>query len=386
MKTIVFFSTPAKGHVNAVYPVIKRLCRKYKVIVYSSNEFKDFFISLGAKFVEYPINFDNFNLKHITSDFYTLAQNLVSLNESIYTLLLKQIHQLNPTLIIYDSMCSFGKLISFKLNIKSMCFVTTLAFNPWVYFLKGMFFNDILMLIQNVKGLLHLIKKEKIFRKNNNLPKFSIIDLFVNECDKTIVFTPPEFQPLRRSFKNNFYFVGTTIKDRLKESHKHIDTTKFDTVDIYISLGTIFTENTFILSKFINDYQNSNSNIVISAGKLFKNFENHDNIITKENVNQLEVLKKSRIFINHAGLNSVYESIYLGVYQICIPQQKEQLLVAKIVEKKRLGKYIKFLRQNTNFNKLTCNKNENNIAKYKNIFQKYDATEITLNIIKDYIG
>ena len=386
LKTIIFFSTPAQGHINAVYPIIKKMSKKYNIIVFSSKKYKDFILSLNAKFIEYPINFDDYHLDEITSNFYNLAKNLMCLNKKLYKLLINEIQKINPDLIIYDSMCSFGKLISYKLNIKSVCFVTTLAFNWYIYFFKGMFIYDIPLFIKKGGSLLNLIKSERDFRKEFKLPKLNIMDLFINETDKTLVFTPPEFQPLRITFPSNFYFIGTTIKDRLKDSAKDINTEKFNVVDIYISLGTIFTEKEFILSKFVDMYKNSTSNIVISARKLFKNYDNYDNIISRKNINQLKILKKSRIFVNHAGLNSVYESIYLGTYQVCIPQQNEQLLVAKIIQKKNLGKYLRFKNNKNFFKKIKYEDYSKNINKYSKIFKKYNATKIAIDIINDYIS
>ena len=60
MKKIVFFSTPAFGHINSVYPIILKLVKKnYQVDWYCSKKYKQFVEQTGANFIEYKVDFRN---------------------------------------------------------------------------------------------------------------------------------------------------------------------------------------------------------------------------------------------------------------------------------------------------------------------------------------
>ena len=109
-----------------------------------------------------------------------------------------------------------------------------------------------------------------------------------------------------------------------------------------------------------------------------------ENLDTYKFVEQLSFLKNVEIFINHGGLNSVYESIYLNKKQICIPMQEEQRLTALICKHKKIGGYVKkYTKLEKQLKKVDkCNKN---LEKYSKIFKAYDGTNLAYEIINKYI-
>jgi MGT family glycosyltransferase len=52
------------------------------------------------------------------------------------------------------------------------------------------------------------------------------------------------------------------------------------------------------------------------------------NFIVRSFVPQLDILQHAALFISHAGMNSVHESLYYNVPMLLVPQQSEQNLVA----------------------------------------------------------
>lgn len=379
MKKIVFFSTPAFGHINSVYPVISKLVKNnYQVDWYCSKKYKDFVEQTGANFIEYKVDFDKYSLSDLTANFYNLYQGLLSLNRECYLEYLKVIKESKPDLIIYDSMCSFAKNISKKLKIKSVCFCTTMVYNYFTFIFSNMFFSTLKLMCKNIKSIIKLYKEEKKFRKENKVIKLNAMDLFINKGDITLVFTPKELQPFYKTFPKEFVFVGTTIKDRITNK------TKYEKYDTYISLGSIFTENNELLNKIVNSELLKNKKSIMSVGNL--KITKSKNIEFVKSTDQLSLLPNADLFINHGGLNSVYESLYFGKFQICIPQQEEQRMNAIIVGKKKIGLYIKNF-DCLNLNKLKkCKRNcIENINKYKNIIKSYDGTQIAFDNIERLI-
>jgi MGT family glycosyltransferase len=53
-----------------------------------------------------------------------------------------------------------------------------------------------------------------------------------------------------------------------------------------------------------------------------------ENVIVKNYVPQTEVLKYTKLFITHGGMNSVHEGLYYGVPLIVIPQSADQPVIA----------------------------------------------------------
>lgn len=373
---IIFFSTPAYGHLVSEFPIIKRLVEDgYEIDWYCTNKYKNYILESGANFVEYLVNFEEINnLSYVTSNFYILLNNLLKINGKCY---LEYINKVKADLIIYDSMCSFAKNIAKKLNIKSVCLCTTMAYNMWTFIFSNMLFSSIGLTFKHGIKMLKLIKQEKKFRKENKIIKFNIIDTFVNSGDITIVFTPKEFQPFVKTFPKSFKFVGTTIKDRI-----NLDNTHYESYDIYISLGTIFTENQELLNKIIKSDLVKNKKTIINVGKLNMTSEK-ENIELVSHTNQLELLKNCKLFINHGGINSIYESVSNGVFQVCIPQQEEQKMNAKIISKKKIGICLK----NYNFRKIKnidkmIEKRKEELTYYSSIINSYDATKSSVKEIK----
>ena len=61
-KRVVFFSTPAKGHVNAVYPVLRALARAgVQVDWYGTEEYRELIVSCGAAWHSYRIDFSRYS-------------------------------------------------------------------------------------------------------------------------------------------------------------------------------------------------------------------------------------------------------------------------------------------------------------------------------------
>lgn len=382
-KRIVFFSTPAYGHLISVYPVIKELVNQgNKIDWYCSIKYKELVESSGANFIEYVGDFDNlYNLSNIISDFYNLFGYLLLLNKQCYLEYYEKINKQNIDLILYDSMCSFGKNIAIKLKIKHICLCTTLAYNNFTFLFSNMLLSTIKLSIKNCRQLIKKIKEENKFRKQNGINKLKLMDLFINSGDATIVFSPREFQPFVNTFNKTFEFVGTTIKDRInfsKEEYEHYN--------IYISLGSILTENKDFFDNILNSNYLKNKKVIINVGNLELNSKDK-NIKLVKYTNQLELLKKCDLFINHGGLNSVYESVYYSVIQICIPQQEEQRMTAKIVKKLGLGMYFPNYDE-VKFRKFEgkINKYKDNVKKFSEIIKKYDGTKEAINIVNKVLN
>ena len=383
-KRVVFFSTPAYGHLQAVYPVLARLVRAgVRVDWHCTEAYRELVTATGAHFHSYCVDFSRYPLDRLTADFFSLYRGLLALNRRCYLRYRREIRENPPDLLLYDSMCSFAKNIAKKFSIPSVCLCTTLAYNLPVLLGTNLLFPSLKLIGRHLPQFLKLYRREQHFRKREGLPRCHLLDLFVNAGDKTMVFTPPEFQPFVRSFPHSFVFVGTTIRDRLKPDIRYED------CDIYLSLGSIFAARTGELERILETPLFRGKKVIVSAGYAAADLQKRlgrERLTFVRRTNQLALLPKTGLFVNHGGLNSVYESLYFGVFQICIPQQEEQRLTARLVEKKKLGLCCPRPRgwSEAELRRVEL-KYRPRIEHYRRILRSYDGTARALRCIQELL-
>jgi len=383
-KRVVFFSTPAYGHLQAVYPVLARLVRAgVRVDWYCTEAYRELVTKTGAHFHPYCVDFSRYPLDRLTADFFSLYRGLLVLNRRCYLRYRREIRENPPDLLLYDSMCSFGKNLAKQFGLPSVCLCTTLAYNLPTLIFSNLFWPSLKLTVKHALELLRLTLKEQCFRRREGLPGFSPLDLFVNRGDKTLVFSPPEFQPFAQSFPPSFDFVGTTIRDRIEAD------SSIENCDIYLSLGSIFAARTGELERILETPLFRGKKVIVSAGYAAADLQKRlgrERLSFVRRTNQLALLPKTGLFVNHGGLNSVYESLYFGVFQICIPQQEEQRLTARLVEKKKLGLCCPRPRGWSEAElrraELKCRPQ---IERYQRILKSYDGTARALRCIRELL-
>lgn len=393
----IFYSTPAFSHLNCVYPVIEGLVDKgHTVLWYCTKRYKSLVESSGAQYMEYELDFEKeFDVSDMTSNLYELFKSLVNLNRRMYNLQLEITRRIEPDIILYDSMCGFAKNIAYSLNIRKICLCTTMAYSVKMLSLSHeMWLSSIKLGVTHLLSFIDLLKQEKIFRYIHGLPKFDMIDYFVNCGDVTIVFTPPFLQPYTEDFPETFKFVGTTIANRANNkqynSHLHRDEVNVETDRnncVYLAFGSVIHSkksrvllHKVLKSKYLHDKQ------AVVAG--ISGTKINDRVICKKEVNQLDVLRNVDTFINHGGLNSIYESIWYGVPQVCIPLQEEQRLSSKIVSRKGLALYIPSDRlyklQDEQYIDNELSKIRKKMVRYKRLIRSCDGTKSAIKEIEDF--
>ena len=383
-KRVVFFSTPAYGHLQAVYPVLARLVRAgVRVDWYCTEAYRELVTKTGAHFHPYCVDFSRYPLDRLTADFFSLYRGLLVLNRRCYLRYRREIRENTPDLLLYDSMCSFGKNLAKQFGLPSVCLCTTLAYNLPTLIFSNLFWPSLKLTVKHAPELLRLTLKEQCFRRREGLPGFSPLDLFVNCGDKTLVFSPPEFQPFAQSFPPSFDFVGTTIRDRIEAD------SSIENCDIYLSLGSIFAARTGELERILETPLFRGKKVIVSAGYAAADLQKRlgrERLSFVRRTNQLALLPKTGLFVNHGGLNSVYESLYFGVFQICIPQQEEQRLTARLVEKKKLGlccpRSCGWSEAELRRAELKCRPR---IERYRRILRSYDGTARALRCIQELL-
>ena len=263
--------------------------------------------------------------KKVGKDFAALIEMVVDTTISLDEKVCRELTEFKPDCIISDSLCFWGKLFAKKLNIPYVCSTTTFAFNQYTAkMMKQSFVEGVRM----ITGIPRINKKMEKLRANGYEVK-NFLSLIQNDNEtNTVVYTSKEFQPMVETFSKKYSFVGPSVRDvtvpRESKNHKRI----------YISLGTVNNKNSRFYKNCIEAFKNSDMDVIMSVGKettIGSLGEIPNNFVVKQNVEQIEVLQNTDVFITHCGMNSVSESLYYSVPMVLFPQQGEQKMVAKRV-------------------------------------------------------
>ena len=335
---IVYFMTPAYGHVLPVLPIIRELtARGHEVICYATPQFKDYIGSCGCLYREYDEEFHRLKIDEITSDLYKLMETLISLNEKQYDNYVDLIRGESPDLLMYDSMLSFAKNIAYKLNIKSVCTAATIGFNLPVCMFSNIATSSVPLVLKNGAGMRRLIRQDKKFRKDRGLAKFKLIDLYMNTADRTIVMKQYKLQPMAWTFPKTVHFAGTTIKEQIEILHGG----EYGDYDCYISMGSVFGKNVNKMKEFLESSEMREKKIIISTPETPEWMKALPNVRAEKWVYNVDLIPKCKLFINVGGVSSVYSAMYYGVRQISIPAQEEERYNAIIMKRHKAGIYLK---------------------------------------------
>ena len=379
---ILYFMTPAFGHVIPVLPIIKELKDKgHDLICYVTPAFRKYVEDCGAEFREYDEEFCNLKLDEVTSDLFELMKTLITFNEKLYDLFSDTVRAESPGLIMYDSMLSFAKNIAYKLQLKSVCTVCTIGFNLPVCVFSNIGTSSIPLIMKNGGGMRRLISRDKKFRKERGLDRFRLIDLYMNTADLTLVMTPEKLQPMAWTFPSSVHFVGTTIREQIEMLHG----AEYEDYDCYISMGTVFSDNVNEMRQFLELPEMKEKKIIISTKNAPEWMLSLPNVRAEQWVYNVDLIPRCRFFINVGGAGSVYTAMYYGVRQISIPAQEEERYNAIILKRHKGGFYLKKY-DTAKLCKAVRNIDRLDPAKCRKIIREADGTGTSVRLIEELIG
>jgi len=338
MSKAVFLNFPTHGCINSLLATARELVnRGEKIIYFCTEEFRNKIEQTGAEFRLYGGKVNDFLINDFDL-FKALKLNLeMTLDKLDHNL--EIIRAEEPDYIIHDSICTWGKHIASILNVPAVNLMhsfpvtrSSISFNSET---AGLLFKVGLYKMQNKLTKVNL---QKLLTKKYGID-ISLSDILVNKEKLNIVYTSHHMEPTIFQKSKTYKFVGPSLFFKNEETDFPFEILKGKKV-VYISLGTLLQDKSKLYEKCIKAFLNSEFYLVISTGveKDLKKFQNlPDNFLIRQYVPQQQLLYHVDIFITHAGMNSVNESICSGVPMILIPHTYEQKLIANRVENLGLG-------------------------------------------------
>ncbi|KOS60241.1 glycosyltransferase [Lysinibacillus agricola] len=335
MARVLFINGGSEGHINPTIGVVQELISRGEEVVYFTIEaFRERFEKTGAtvrtfdgqKFIK---AFISGGRNHLLER----VNGLLLTADVVIPSVLEQIKGEHFDYIIHDSMFGCGHLLAKILKLPAINSCTSFAET------KQSFDQTLEHLSQNVPT-------EDLTRINNDFlnlttkikEKYGVeinspYEVFCNPAPLTIVYTTREFQPSGEAFDQSYNFVGPSISSRLTQ--EDFDLTAFKGKNpIYISLGTVLNQAIDFYKLCIKAFENTEHTVVMSIGEqtqLDALGEIPENFIVKNYVPQTELLKYTKLFITHGGMNSTNEALYYGVPLIVTPLSADQPIIAEQV-------------------------------------------------------
>ena len=330
---IAWFCIPAHGHTNPTLGLVRALTDAGHEIYYFSFEmFREKIENAGAVFIPcdgYDFEMeDKENADRVGKDQAFAVELLVSSTLALDGMVTEKIAELQPDVIVSDSVAYWGKLAAMKHGIPYISSTTTFAFNKYSsrYMKHGAF--------ETLKMLFSMPKVNKQIKRlqEKGYPVKGILDIVQNDNDtNTVVYTSKYFQPCSDTFSEKYHFIGPSIRPITDNFEKKARKT------VYISMGTV-NQNKEFYRNCISALGKTDYQVIISMGTNTDHFDAvPDNIEIYESVDQMAVLKIADAFITHCGMNSASEGLYFGVPLILFPQTPEQDAVAKRTEELGAG-------------------------------------------------
>jgi MGT family glycosyltransferase len=324
MSRFLFLVPPFYGHVSPALNVVKGLAeRGEKVIFYTGSQYRDEVEAAGATFRDVP------KPQEIQGDF--LQEPALDMVFQVLQATVDPARDERPDCVIYDPMNLPGLLLARILGVPAARLHVQLPIN------EGHHPFDTFSPIFPVRDRFDSFDRdmEKLC-DYYQMPAMKYRETVFHAEPLNIVPFPKAFVPAAQCFDERFHFVGPLF-DMPPENDDPI--TPIEPL-LYVSLGTVRGNLISFYDMCITAFGNQSRRVVISTGdevdhSLFGPIPERVSLYSR--VQQIEVLRQTSAFINHAGLNSVMEALYFGVPMVVVPIILEQHIVAERMAELQLG-------------------------------------------------
>lgn len=340
---VAFLPFPAFGHINTTLPIVTELVRRGHRVTFATNErFAPLVAGAGADVLPYESWLASRKLPDTVDAEYMVHEPVRSIDEAIATVPLYEAGFGDdiPDVLLYDvSTFAGGRVLARKWNRPAIELFATFASNEHYSLTQqiGAMYAD--EIDREHPALIDFFVKQGQLLRDHGLDGVTLEEFNAAADDANLVFLPRRFQPEQETFDDRFAFVGSCIGSRGDEPEWKAP--EPDRPVVLVSMGSFsYDRQGDFVRTCVEAFSGTPWHVVMSVGEQFDLDAFGpvpDNIQLMRWVPQLAVLERADVFVSHAGMNSVMESMYFGTPVVAIPHMPEQRITASRLAELGLG-------------------------------------------------
>lgn len=309
-------------------PIAELVRRGHEVVVYNSPQFEKLTTATGARFVSYPPALDMMDIANALKrgNHLNVYPILLEAVPPLTDFTLAALREDRPDVVVYDAVAMWGSIAARTLGIKSISDSPIFVFEVFRHMVSlrefwGLVSGFIPQLPRVVMAYLRMLRF--------GVDKLPVaIPLYPVRGNKDVLLTSRELHPKSPIFdKGNWVFTGASIDARTR--YDQFDFGKLDGRPlIFISMGTLQFVNDRVFRTCMDAFADYPAQFLLAAGPgsdINRFGAIPDNFIVQQTFPQMPLLERSAVFITHAGLGSIHETLWNGVPFVAVPQQFEQM-------------------------------------------------------------
>ncbi|MGC0327242.1 MGT family glycosyltransferase [Streptomyces sp. SAI-170] len=342
---IAFFALPGHGHVNPALGVAEELTRRgHRVSFATTDRFAAAVAGTGATPLRYESTMDGLPAddsagersdRFGSADLAKVLRDLLRETVAVLGPLDRAFAADRPDLVVYDDPSGWAaRLAAARRGITALPYRTTFAASAdWSLASDRTEVNPLHPEVMRVyHGVAKLLERVQVPFRPKELMTGS-------ESGPALVFIPREFQFRGETFGDDVHFVGPCPGQRATDGVWSRGSGG-DRPLVLVSLGTIHNDDLGFFQTCVDAFAGLPWDVVMAVGDRVDparlvGVPGH--VEVRAHVPQLRVLREADLFVTHAGMGSVMESLSFGVPMVAIPQMSEQRANADRVAELGLG-------------------------------------------------
>ena len=268
MAKILFFNVPTTGHVDPSLPVAGELVKRgHQVDYFLTAAYRERVESTGSTFHAYEgIGPDYFEGLIQRFNPVRLATQLVETSIRILPSLGRAVAQLQPQVIVYDSMCPWGRIAAKQAGVPAVASMALLDLPLSYMFKNGKWWTALPVMIGVLPWLPGYLQAAGRLQKAAGVSVPAFARLLNWPGDHNLCYTARSILPGAPSPEAGYTFVGPPTRDVAAEVPFPFDELNPDQPLVYVSLGTVFNRDPGFFRACLEGLSGSAFQVVVSTG------------------------------------------------------------------------------------------------------------------------